>query len=681
MRTETERNGNAPMQVEREVTLRDYLELLQRRYWIILAVLAVTLGGAVGLSLTPVPMYHTSTTLATDKTPPLVLMDSGGEISLFPDQAAAQTPDVQTLTQLIWSEVVRDGAIARLEPTLGRKTAQSVIGGMRVRPMEDAQIVRIDVQHTDPKAAALGANAIAESVIDMNLKARRRRVTETRQYINRQLTMAREKLAASEVAIVVFKNRHGDVLLEQETSLKLRKIADLEAERVAVRLPRIEQQSLIAALQGQLAALEIELYGLSRTLTPKHPTVITTEGKIAETKRRLEAELARNRQAEQSREHALTTAINRYEAQVLGVPPREAQLVRLTRNLKEAEQIYLLLSTKLQHAHVAEASIGSAIQVVDVAKVPETPMRSGSRRTILLGAILGLALGGGLALGVEQLDDKVRSAEDVESVLGAPVLGAIPFRSGGKRGTDARNGSTRPLPVLAQLGAQSPEAEAYRALRTHVLSAIADDGHKCLLVTSSLPREGKSTIAANLALALTRTDRQVWLLDGDLRHSSLSRLFPEARSVGLTAFLAGETKVDDAIRRAEQPGLWFIGSGAAVPNPTELLGNQRMTLLIGEARARADVTVVDSSAALPVTDAEVIGAQVDAVLMVVRVGKTDRRALAEARQRLDRVGVRVVGAVLNFVPAGRSGRYYNTHYHAYYGLNGEYDHEPGVSSL
>lgn len=659
------------MPEEREVTLRDYLELAQRRYWIIMAALAVALGAAVGVSLTPAPIYRTSTTLATDKTPPLVLMDTAGEFSLFPEQAAAQAPDVATLTQLIWSDVVREGAVTRLTPTLGRSAANAAIGGMSVQPVEDAQIVRINVEYTEPKAAALVANAIADSVIDMNLRARRRRITETRRFISNQLAVARGKLQASEVALVAFKDRHGDVSLAEDTSLKLQRLAELEAQRVSVRLPRLEEQSLAVGLQRQLATLEIDLHGQRQSLTAKHPARITTEARIVETKRRLETELSRSRKAERSRDQAITRAIKQYEKQLQRVPPLESELARFTRNLKEAEQIYLLLSTKLQHAHVAEASIGSAIQVVDVAKVPDAPMRSGARRTILFGAILGLTLGVGMALGVEQLDDTVRSAEDVESVLGAPVLGAIPLHEGENSRSRGRRRRIPSLPLFAQLDRQSPEAEAYRALRTHVLSAIPDVKQKCLLITSSLPGEGKSTIAANLAIALARTDRQVWLCDCDLRHSSLSGLFPEAGSLGLAAFLAEKTGVDSVVRRAEQPGLWFVASGHPVPNPAELLGAQRMARLVGEARTRADVVLLDSPAILPVTDAEVIGRQVDGALLVVKVGKTDRRVLAQARQRLERLGVHVVGAVLNFVPAGHRGRYYNTNYHAYYSPKGQ----------
>ncbi|HET8580407.1 MAG TPA: polysaccharide biosynthesis tyrosine autokinase, partial [Nitrospiraceae bacterium] len=523
------------------------------------------------------------------------------------------------------------------------------------------ELVRISVEHTQPAIAAAAANAVAESLVDMSLKARRSRATDTRRFIEQQLALAAQKLRASESAVVVFKNSYGDISLAEETSLNLQRLAQLGTQRVEARLPRQEVQALVATLQNQLATLQIELSGLRRQFTSSHPSVVSTEAKIAETERRLRAEMAHTRQTEQSRERAITTAIDQYEAQLRRVPTREADLARLTRNTKEAEEIYLLLSTKYQQALIAEASIGSAIRVVDVAKVPEAPVKPRALKTTLLGLVFGLALGMAGAFLTEQLDDTVKSAEDVERVLGAPVLGAIPVMKAGKHAGNGR-GSHAPL-LLRQVDGESPQAEAFRVLRTHVLSSIPGAEQRCLLVTSPWDREGKSTVAANLALAFARTDRRVWLLDCNLRRSGLSDLFPEASSSGLAKYLTGQATLDEVIRVANEPRLWFGASGPRASNTAELLGSQSMARLMNEARTRADVVLLDTPAILTAADAEVAGGYVDGVILVVKLAKTERRALAQVRQRLEHLGVRVVGAVLNFVPTGRG--YHGANFHLY----------------
>lgn len=718
--------GGQPDFEEREVSLREYLDVLHRRRWIIAAAFLVTLGTAVGLSLSMPYVYRASTTVTTDKSPPVVLMEAPGKFSLFADQAAAQAPDVFTLAELVKSETVREGAAARLEPLLGREAARKLLEkGLSVQQVRNTEIVRINVEHTDPRVAAAAANAVAQSLTDMNLKTRRRRVTETREFIENQLAGARDRLRTGEQELVEFKNRFGEVSLAQETTLLLQKMADLRAQLVDVGLQRRETQTraaaarerlgqqakvsptqwtpspLITMLQNQLATLEVELAGLLREFTPRHPSVTSTRAKIQALKQRLEAEMADSMRvgtygvdpvyqqliqevarAEMAmvgldeRERALNAVIADYARMMQGVPARETELAGLTRTVKEAEAVYLLLSEKYQDARIAETSIGSAIRVVDPARVPEDPVKPRRRLNTLLGAVLGLMLGAVAAFVVEQLDDTVKSVDEVERVLGAPVLGAIPLLDGAAPGNargEARQRAS-PLPILDPSDRRSPAAEAYRALRTHVLFSMPDVQRKCLLVTSALQGEGKSTIAANLALAIARTDRQVWLVDGDLRRSTLDRMFPEADSPGLASFLAGQAESGDIVKAAPAPNLWFVAAGPTVPNPAELLGARRMATLMDEARAKADVVVMDSPPVLPVTDAEVAGAQADGALLVVKAGQTERRALAHARQRLERVGVRVIGAVLNCVPAGRQdGYYYSTYYYGYYGHYGDDD--------
>jgi len=713
-------------EVAREATLRDYLDVLRRRRWSIIAAFLLTLCFAVGFSLSMHPVYRATTTVTTDKTPPMLLLNKTGDFSLFADQAAAQAPNVFTLVELIRSQSVKDGAIARLTPAIGKDAAEDALKRPKTQQVRNTEIVRINVDDSDPKVAADAANALAASLIETNLRARRQRATETREFIARQLADSANRLRSSEEDLVAFKRRHGDVSLPEETTLSLQKLADLQAQRVDLDLQRREVEArivkgradlakqakisptnwtpspLIGSLQAQLANLEIELSGLRRQLTPKAQAVISTQAKITETKRRLDAEQARNLQAQtysvdpiyqtliqqvaqaemarpvlSSRESALNAAIAAYSQKVQGVPPREIQLTRLSRSVKEAEDIYLLLSEKSQDARIAEASIGSAIRVVDRAQVPKFPIKPRRQLNTLLGAVLGLIVGVGVGFLREEFDDTIKSSEDVERLLGAPVLGAIPLLPDNKKGGDGSK-PTR-LPALVDAGRRSPGAEAYRALRTHVLFSMPDVERKCLLVTSALPEEGKSTVAANLALAIARTDRRVWLVDGDLRRPALGMVFREANSPGLASLLAGQAELDDVVHPATG-GISFVASGPTVPNPAELLGSQRMARLIAKGRNQADVVIIDSPPLLPVTDAEVVGAQVDGVLLVVKIGATERHALAQARRRLEQVRVRVVGAVLNFVPAGSRDGYYGGYYYAQYASQDERDVKAGHPS-
>jgi capsular exopolysaccharide synthesis family protein len=693
---------------EQQTGLRDYLDIVRRRLRIVIGAFVAALAVAVAVSLTTPPTYRASTTITTDKTPPAVLTDRTGELNVSVDLGAAQAPDVLTLVELIKSEAVRDGAMFRLAPTVGTDAARGALNTLSVQQVRQTELVRINIEYTNPRVAAEAANAVADALVDMNLKATRRRATETRDFIGRELQEASRRLRAAEDAMVAFRDRNGDIALSQQTTLSLQKLADLQAQLVDVRLQRETVQQLlasargrlanqanatptapnpvIASLQEELAKLEIELSGLRLEFTPKHPAILSTTAKIEETKQHLNAELGKTLRGEMiqaetnmaslnSRERAMQNVIAGYAERMRGVPLHEVDLARLTRDVKESEAIYLLLSDRYEHARISENSIGSVIRVVDAAKAPGAPVKPRRQTNTLFGGLLGLMVGVVGALVVEQLDDTVKSAEEIERVLGAPVLGAIPIVGGAhtpgipKSGTDKE---TAVSPPLAATDRHSRAAEAYRALRTHVLFSMPDVERKRLLVTSALPREGKSTVVVNLAVAIADTDRRVWLIDGDMRRPTLSHWFGGAGSAGLAGVLAGQADVDTVVRQTAEPNLWYVESGPTAPNPAELLGSQRMARLMERARAEADVVLVDSPPMLPVTDAEVVAAQsVDGVLLIVKAGETNKRALAYVRKRLERVGAKLVGAVLNGVPnRGRDGYSYGSYYDSYYGEEG-----------
>ena len=408
--------------------------MLLRHRWIVAACFLAALATAVGASLWMPPVYQASTTVTADKVPPVVLLDRPGEFSIFADQAAAQAPNVSTLAELIRSDAVRAGAAALLATTVGADAEHVLDSGMDVRPIRNTDLVRISVEHTNPRLAAAAADALANSLIDLNLKSRRQRATETRQFIEGQLAqadaapppfwqgLARELgllgaalpeaqgglgggmvahaammetlggALAGEDALVRFKDQFGNISLTEDTSITVQKLAALEAQQVDLQLQKREleeriawarahgagharitptqssENQLVTGLQSTLAALEIERAGLRQQLTSQHPAVVATEAKIAETRNWLDAALTRDQAALDARERDLTGAIAHYAEKIRGVPSREVELARLMREAKKAEEVYLLLSQRLQEAGIAEASIGSAIRVVDVAK-------------------------------------------------------------------------------------------------------------------------------------------------------------------------------------------------------------------------------------------------------------------------------------------------------------------------
>lgn len=293
--------------------------------------------------------------------------------------------------------------------------------------------------------------------------------------------------------------------------------------------------------------------------------------------------------------------------------------------------------------------VSSAVQarIIDHAVLPTSPISPRPTRDLILGLILGLLAGVALAAALDALDRSIKLPSEADRLLGAPGLGGVPrFRSGR-------------IPVLA--GEKSgPAAEAYRSIRTAVRFINVDEPPRTLVVSSPRDGEGKTTTAINLALALAQSGDRVVLVDADLRGPSVAKKLRRKAELGLTDILTGATTTDAALC-TYRPQLDVLFSGPTPPNPSELLGSQRMAAVIEQLASEYDYVIFDAPPVLPVTDAVVLSTQVDGTLLVLRHGRTNRAAAAEAARRLGAVDANLVGYVFNAL-AGREPEAYYRNY-------------------
>jgi capsular exopolysaccharide synthesis family protein len=293
--------------------------------------------------------------------------------------------------------------------------------------------------------------------------------------------------------------------------------------------------------------------------------------------------------------------------------------------------------------HELETPPGADISPVRVAEVerpvvPDVPSEPGVLRNIALGSLIGLLLGGALAMGRARLDRSVKDADQAAELAGAPVIGTVlKDQSLEKRHTVEHGGSTR-------------VAEDYRQLRTNLQFLRVDQPPKVILVTSALPSEGKTTAVVNLGLALAAAGRSVTIVEADLRRPKVTRYLQMVAGVGLTNVLAGAAKLDDVLQAYGDTGMTVLASGPTPPNPGELLASAQMASLVEELRGRSDLVLVDAPPLLPVADASGLASVVDGVLLSVRYGFTRKEQLQQAATTLARVRATTLGVILNIVP-------------------------------
>lgn len=688
---------------EQEISLRDLMDVVSRRWWVVAACGALALAAALTVSLTTPPVYRASTTVVVDS--------ADSAIRFVPDVTGiSQQALVDAVAEVAKSRAVAELALDRLGVNENREEAlRSLQAGLKVHRVRGG-IIRIDAQGSSPRDAAANANAAAQGIVDWNLQWRRAQAAAGRAFIEAQLALMGTELRHAENALAARKARGVQISLSEQTSIVINKLADFEAQRrataaereaieasllqagaaLATQQPTVPssfvraEDPVVAGLRQELTRLEIDLAGLREQFTDRHPQIVATQARITEVKARLRQLAAERvasttvtlnplrqslasqiialeveREAARAKEAALGNIVARYTREAQTVPSREVELAGLARSARVAEQTYLLLSEKLQEAKIVEASIVGDLRVIDRAVPPIVPVSPRTRMNTLLGSLLGVMVGGVVAYLLEALDTTMKTPEEAEQVLGLPILASVPQWHGPSRKETEAEAS-----LATNSHPRTPFAEAFRRLRTNLVFLSPDRPLRTVLITSPGAEEGKSTVAANLAIALSQAGRRVWLIECDLRRPRLSWVFQPRTAIGLSEMLVDGVPVEEFLHPTQVENLWFVPSGMKPPNPAELLGSQKMRSLLSGQTDAAEFVILDAAPVLPVADAAILAPAADGVILVVKLKETPRDAARQARQALEAVGARVVGVVILGVPPNHRSHYY--YYSSYY---------------
>jgi capsular exopolysaccharide synthesis family protein len=288
------------------------------------------------------------------------------------------------------------------------------------------------------------------------------------------------------------------------------------------------------------------------------------------------------------------------------------------------------------------------VTVVSVPTVPTVPISPKPTRNLALGVVLGLLLGLGLALLRDLLDTTIKNEKDCAAVTDATVIGGISFDPDASKN-----------PLIVQADPHSPRAEAFRTLRTNLQFVDAANHPRSIVFTSSVPNEGKTTTAANLAITMAAGGARICVVEGDLRRPRLLQYMGMDGSLGLTNVLIGQADLGDVLQQFADSSVYVLGAGSVPPNPSELLGSTAMIETLRDLESRFDTVIIDSPPLLPVTDAAVLSTIAGGTVIVVGAGKVDRDHLARSLHALETVNGRVLGLVLNMIPTkGTDGYYY-----------------------
>jgi capsular exopolysaccharide synthesis family protein len=593
------------------------------------------------------------------------------------------------------------GAVPALAPSpAGPPSAGEILEmleeSLKIEPIKRSRLIRISAVVADRELAARIPNQIAQEYITMTNTQRREASEAASKWLEGQLVTLRQRTEQATGTIQQFVQQHQLVpTREGKAEFALQQLDDLnraftEAENERIQkearqrmLASADSETLAAALgsdlvrqlKGEYSRLEREMGRAKTVYGPQHPRMIELEAELSLAKLRLDTEIAKAKAAVDSEYQASTRRANelgrRLDAQrqsAIVAHARQMQLQLLRKEADATENIYAELMKRLKELQLAAQLRVTNVKIADAARTPLRPVSPKPARDLLLAMAGGLVAGVALALFREAGDQTIRTPREVTLLTRLPNVGMVPA---------VRAYPRRALPAVDDLPARAvPDetvswpaqlaGEAFRSIRVLVRHSRSLEGPRVILVTSAQPEEGKSFTAVNLAVAVAEGGERVLLVDADLRRSSCHRAFGlEPPTTGLASVLYRGQGPEVALLTTGVPNLTFLPAGPKPPDPSALLSGERASTLFQGLRERFPWIVIDSPPVLAVSDAAVLAAHADGVLLVVRANATPIEAVQLARDRLEALGAPMLGVVLNDVKLAR-----NRYFYANYGYQG-----------
>jgi succinoglycan biosynthesis transport protein ExoP len=723
-----------------EVDLAYYLSVLSRRRKLLFGGFFLAVLVAIALYFLTPKEYRATTVLQIERRAPTLAMAG---VSVEMDALVDAQSFYPTQYRLLQSRGLAERVVLKLNlaedplfnPPRGRKSAEEVtaaddqralaslatqlLANLEVKPIRETRLVEVSYVAPTPELAALVANGVAEAYIEWGLEKRSSTVGRASGFLAAQIEALKREIKDKELQLQAYSKRTDIVALDPNSNVTLQRLEGLNRDYIQAVSERIQKEArykellsspdeavadvvsggLVGQLRAEQLKLEREYATKLNTFKPEWPAMQELQARIEKGRQHLASVIAETvanareqakaeYQAALRREQALSAELARQKAVAqqlnsvaieynnlkVEVSTRRALLDELLKKQAETE-----VSSRM------ESSRESNVTVVDAAIPPGTHFRPSLVRNLGIGSAVGLVLGLAVVFLAEYLDRRVKTTEDVERLLGLPLLATVPDLEDptAPRQYGYRVSSQRPQPGQWRAAPESGDgrvpielvplhhpkllvAEAYRSLRTTLLLA-APGGLHSLVVTSAVAGEGKTVTAANLAVVLAQLGRKVVLVDGDLRRSRQHQIFRVSNLLGLVHHLAGEVEAEKVLVPTDVPNLTLVPAGPQPPQPAELLSATQMADFLTYLQHRFDYVVVDAPPLLPVTDPAVLAAHCDGLLLCVGAGKVMREELRTAKQKLELLGVRVLGVVLNRFRATEShyGLYASSYYAAY----------------
>lgn len=566
-----------------------------------------------------------------------------------------------------------------------QEIAMALSSSLAVAPVPDSKI--LDVSFTSPNSvlARMIVNSVTKAYIEKTLEMKMESSGYTIKWMTQKADEERERLRQSEIALQEYMKAQNIVTTENRLAMPPQKLSELNIQLNDAETRRKELESIyrkvkmlngnsdaagtiqmiasdptIQSLRAMILEAEKKIKDYSKKYKAMHPMMKQAVADLEALKEKRKSEIKRvggiiknEYELARSSEQNLTERLAQTRTDAIRFNEKSVQYNLLQREVDANRELFDALMISLKEHGVSEQAQSIKVWVVEAAVTPEAPSKPRKKRNIMLGIIMGLFGGIGLVFFIEYLDNTIKDPDDVQERFGLPVLSTIPRANPGKTLADFKN-----------IDASSHSfVESYKTIRTALLLSGTDGPPRKLLVTSMSPEEGKTTTAANLAVAFSQAEKKTLLVDADMRRPRIHKIFNFKNDEGLSTYLAGASEKIKAHRIGDLDNLGIITSGPTPPNPSDLLGNSRFNRLIKVIDENYDIVIFDSPPILTVSDSLILSKVADGSIIVARAGKATHDMVEKGLKVLGDVQATVFGFVLNDVVFKKNNYYY---YHQYY---------------
>lgn len=565
---------------------------------------------------------------------------------------------------------------------------KAVAQDITIAPIRLSRLVDVKVEHPDPKQAVAIANTLVETFIQQNLDQKMSKSLDALRWLKVEADTLERDVEQKDLALQTYRVEKKMVSLEESQNIVLQALKQAQADLDKARsdaasaqkldeeverllksgtsidaIPQVAGNPLIQDMRKSLAEKEALLANLLKRYKDKYPDVIRVREEISSLKDSIQRESQKVREAiraeaelARAKESIMAGELKKKEQESFELSQLRIQYDVLNRQAEQSKLLYNVVLQRMKETDLTSKDKAQNMRVVDAAVVPMNPVKPRVVLTLFLGIIGGLGVAIGLAFFVNYLDDSIKSQDDIETYLRLPFLGYIP---------NIKTNSLLERDLQAHLRPQSNAAEGFRTLRAAVALSPNSDKYRVLTVTSTIPSEGKSLVASNLAIVMAQTGLKTLLVDADLRRPSVHKVFRLQSPIGLSSYLMDKVKsVDEFIHTTEVPNLDVVCCGAVPSSPSELAGSKRMRQFLDEIRSRYDRVIFDCPPVSAVSDPLLIASLSDGAVFVAKFNKIRRDHARKTIQRIQDAGIHILGVVLNDIDfEGKDSYYYSYYYY------------------